>query len=173
MFEIKNIKISLKIEELSLNSVLNQFKIENISFKIKSNYIIIKDKFVFIFFKSKNSFVNHINITQISNINFINDSIELLKEKIFKTLPFTILKQQIDNLTATCDVKKEIDQVKILNKVKNIYNIRYNKEKFPGLFVKVGFGTFIIFHTGKVNLVGCQNLFQLPFLFDCLTKILD
>jgi TATA-box binding protein (TBP) (component of TFIID and TFIIIB) len=35
--------------------------------------------------------------------------------------------------------------------------MKYNNEKFPGLFVKFKEGTAILFHSGKVVLVGCKN----------------
>ncbi len=171
MFEIRNIKISLKTEQISLNSVLNQLEHECIPFVTKNNYVIIRYQFVYIFFKSKNCLITHINITKIPNIQSIYQSIDILKEQIFNNLNLTVVNQQIDNITATFDFRKEIDQMKILNRAKNIYKVRYNREKFPGLFIKVTLGTFIIFHTGKVNLVGCQDPSNLDILFECLQNI--
>lgn len=173
MFEIKNIKISLKIEKISLNSVLEQLEQENILFETKSNYIIIRDKFIYIFFKSKNGMINHINVTKIPKVEDIKISVCMLKEKIFKDLNVSIIKEKIDNITASCDLKKELNQIEILNRFRSTHNIRYNKEKFPGMFIKVLHGTFIIFHSGKINLVGCQNLDHLISLFKYLNHILS
>jgi TATA-box binding protein (TBP) (component of TFIID and TFIIIB) len=173
MFQIKNVKVSLKINEISLNSVLKYLLENQISFEIKSNYLIIKDKFIYIFFRSKNNLVNHINITKIPSIEHIKESINFLRDKILKQLYIINESYKIDNLTAIYDYGKQIDQLNLIHKVKNTYNIRYNKEKFPGIFIKVATGTFIIFHTGKINLVGCQNPSHLPSLFNCLTNILN
>ncbi len=172
MFEIRNIKVSLTIKNISLNSVLKQINKQPISYEIKNNYIIIRDKFIYIFFKSKNNLISHINVTKIPNLMNIQLSVKILKEFIFKDLNLTILNTKIDNITATCDKRREINQIKLLEKIKHYYSVKFNKEKFPGLFIKVPFGTFIIFHTGKINLVGCQNPFHLQFLYELLDAIL-
>lgn len=172
MFEVKNIKISLKITKIPLNSVIRQFESENISYKIKNNYIILRKVFVYILFKPKNSEISHINITGIPNIESISNSIEILKENILKSLRLVPLDYKIDNLTAVYDYKQSIDQLKILNNSINHHIVKFNKEKFPGLFIRVELGTFIIFHTGKVNLVGCKNIAHLQVLFEQLESIL-
>jgi TATA-box binding protein (TBP) (component of TFIID and TFIIIB) len=173
MFEVKNIKISLKISKLPLNSVINQFEVENIQYKIKNNYIILRNIFLYILFKPKNSEISHVNITGIPNVESISKSIEILNKDILKSLTIVPLEYKIDNLTAVYDHKQAIDQFKILNNSINHYIIKFNKEKFPGLFIKVELGTFIIFHTGKVNLVGCQKISHLQVLFEQLESILD
>jgi TATA-box binding protein (TBP) (component of TFIID and TFIIIB) len=173
MFEVKNIKISLKITKIPLNSVISQFEDENLPYKIKNNYIILRKVFVYILFKPKNSEISHINITGIPNVESISNSIDILTKIILKSLIITPLDYKIDNLTAVYDYKKKIDQFKILNNSINNYLVRFNKEKFPGLFIKVELGTFIIFHTGKVNLVGCQNISHLQVLFEQLESILE
>ena len=173
MFEVKNIKISIKITKIPLNSVIRQFEEEHLPYKIKNNYIILRKDFVYILFKPKNSEISHINITGIPNVESISNSIEILTKSILKSLVITTLDYKIDNLTAVYDYKKKIDQFKILNNSINNYLVRFNKEKFPGLFIKVKLGTFIIFHTGKVNLVGCQNISHLQVLFEQLESILE
>ncbi len=77
MFEVKNIKISLKISKIPLNSVINQFEVENIQYKIKNIYIILRNIFVYILFKPKNSEISHVNITGIPNVESISKSIEI------------------------------------------------------------------------------------------------
>jgi TATA-box binding protein (TBP) (component of TFIID and TFIIIB) len=176
MFIIKNIKISLKVSEISLNSVLKEIqnnKDEKISYKVRNNYIIIRNKYVYILFKPKNSKIQHINITGIPNNEKIYDSIKNLTNNIWKSFNFDIIRHKIDNLTAVYDNKNQIDQMKILNRFQQTHVIRFNKEKFPGLFLTVQLGTFIIFHTGKVNLVGCKNADYLNILFKQLKVILD
>lgn len=170
MFQIKNIKISLKIKPIYLNSVLKHFDKERITYKIKNNYVIINNKFVYILFKPRDSIIKHINVTKIPDIESISNSLNLLKDTISYLI---ILSYKIDNITAVYDYKKEINQLKILNNHKHLFNLKFNKEKFPGLFLKVLLGTFIIFHTGKVNLVGCKDPAHLFNLFEQLKKILE
>lgn len=173
MFETKNIKISITITKLSLNSVLNQLDESNTEYEIKNNYIIIRDKFVYIFFKSKTNTINHINITKLSKLSDIESSIEILKECVFKQFYFEVLSKKIDNITATYDKKEEINQIELLDKIKDKYKVRFNKEKFPGLFIKLPTGTFIIFHTGKINVVGCHDTSHLFKLYEELKVILN
>jgi len=173
MFEIKNIKLSLKTSEITLNTVIDHFTTSNITFERKSNYIIIRKQFIYVLFKPKNNIITHINVTKIPNIDNITIAIEHLLTEILNSLNVKILHQKIDNLTAIYDQKKSIDQLAIIKKSHPLYFIRFNKEKFPGLFLKDRLGTFIIFHTGKVNLVGCQDPDHLNVLFQKLLTILN
>jgi TATA-box binding protein (TBP) (component of TFIID and TFIIIB) len=168
MFEIKNIKISLKVKKVSLNSVLSVLDHERVKYVFKNNYIIIKRKYVFVVFKPKDQRIHHINITGIKEISGINKSICLLK--LVNIVPIFY---KIDNITASYNHNCTINLIDILNKTKNLYPVKFNKEKFPGLFIKVKLGTFIIFHTGKINLVGCQNVCDIQLLFDELISILN
>jgi hypothetical protein len=170
MFDIKNIKVSLKLNSISLNSVLINLEKNQIEYSVKSNYIIFRKEFVYVLFKPKHLIINHVNITKIPDVVSITKSIDNFKSILNFQLEIQSFK--IDNLTAVYDLKKEISQLKILNSFKDIYHIKFNKEKFPGLFLRVEFGTFIIFHTGKVNLVGCQDPLSLQFLFSQLLDIL-
>jgi hypothetical protein len=172
MFNVKNIKLSLKAEKISLNSVVNCLEQNWIPFEVKGNYLVIRHKYVYIFFKLRDSIIKHINVTKIPNVNDIEDCISNLKNVILKGIETVISECKIDNLTAIYDAKYCINLMKVLDNNKSNFLIRYNKEKFPGLFIRTDKGTFIIFHTGKVNLVGCQSPDHLPTLFECLEKIL-
>ncbi len=44
-----------------------------------------------------------------------------------------------------------------ISKTCNFKNLKYNNEKFPGLFVKFETGTVILFHSGKLVIVGCKT----------------
>lgn len=172
MFNVKNIKLSLKAEKISLNSVVNCLQQNCIPFETKGNYLVIRHKYVYIFFKLRDSIIKHINVTKIPDVNEIEDCIFILKNIILKGIETVISECKIDNLTAIYDVNYRINLVKVINNNKSNFLLRYNKEKFPGLFIRTDKGTFIIFHTGKVNLVGCQNPDHLPALFECLENIL-
>jgi hypothetical protein len=172
MFSIKNVKISVKLEDISLNSVVKYLECNSISFVIKGNYLVIHHKYVYIFFKLKNFVIRHINVTKIPDEESVKDSILVLQNEILNGMYLKIFYYKIDNMTAIYDTKNNVDLLKILDKTKLSFNVRYNKEKFPGLFIKTNEGTFIIFHTGKVNLVGCKSMDRLPLLFKCLENIL-
>ena len=71
---------------------------------------------------------------------------------------------KVDNIIATLNIQKPIDLVSVCEK-KLFESIKYNNEKFPGLFVKFKEGTAILFHSGKIVLVGCKTKKDLK----CLT----
>ncbi len=82
----------------------------------------------------------------------VQDSIDHLK----KYLDFSVKNVSIDNIIATLKLDHPIDLVSVCEK-KLFKSMKYNNEKFPGLFVKFEIGTAILFHSGKIVLVGCKN----------------
>lgn len=172
MFEIKNVKISLKLKELSLNSVLEYLDVNNQKYKTKSNYIIIESKYIYIVFKPKNRLITHINVTKISDLSEVDTAVNNLIKEIFPTLEITVHKVVVDNITAVFNVNKTVNLPEIIRNKKDLYQITYNNEKFPGMFIKFDVGTLIIFYTGKVIAVGCKTRSNLAVLFDELNKIL-
>jgi len=172
MFKIKNVKTSLKIKKLSLNTVIEYLKTHNIGYIEKSNYIIIKFKYIYILFKPKSLLINHVNITKIPDLEYINKSVNVLTNEVFANLKIDIIYLKIDNITAVYNLNKSIDLLDIVLKNCEKLKIKYNKEKFPGLFIRFDQGTLIIFHSGKIISVGCKSLDNLHVLFDELHKIL-
>jgi hypothetical protein len=171
MFEIKNVKISLKIDGISLNTVLKQLEINNILYERKNNYIIIKHRYIYVIFIPKSKQINHVNITKIPILEKINDSITTFCQNIFSNLSINVKKVCIDNLTSTFKLNHALILSDIIKDNRDIYNLNYNNEKFPGLFIKFGEGTLILFYTGNVIAVGCKNEQNLKYLFDKLKTI--
>ena len=84
----------------------------------------------------------------------------------------TLLNFKVDNIIATDDFHqhlnlKEIAQRKIFEKVK------YNSEQFPGLFIKFNTGTVILFHSGKIVIVGCKTQQEVWKLSDLVITALQ
>ena len=71
----------------------------------------------------------------------------------------------MDNICATRNVMKNIDFTKLFKKLNNTkenkFAVRYNNQKFPGMFIKFiknyWTGTIIIFKSGKIILVGLKS----------------
>lgn len=165
MYNVTNVKLSLKIRFICLDTVKNILTKQNISVKSYPNFLVFRNIYTFILFKSKDKIRNHINVTNIKKLENIEEAIsaitELLdieKDDIFSTV--------IDNITASFSVKKDFNFLDILEKFKTLANITYNNEKFPGIFLKFQSGTVIIFHTGKCILIGCKSLPDI----ECLVK---
>ncbi len=172
MFVIKNAKISIKINEISLNSVIECLDKNNIVYKIKSNYIIIESKYVFVIFKPKNCMIVHINVTKIGSLSDINKVADVLIHEILSNLQIVVNKIVVDNITAVYQTDKIINIPKIIESKKDCFKISYNNEKFPGMFIKFSVGTLIIFYTGKIIAVGCKTESNLEYLFDQLNKLI-
>jgi len=57
--------------------------------------------------------------------------------------------------------------------LKKNYKVKYNNEKFPGMFLKLDLGTIIIFHTGSLICIGVNNPSDLDQLYSELMKIIE
>lgn len=156
VYQITNIKVSLKINPLCLSSVQKELKSQNIPFSTYTNFIVVRKIFTYIIFKTGTQKNNHVNITKINSESAIITAIEILQTLLTNVV---IQKQTVDNITASTNLHKPI----LLTHLPNIYRnidciISYNPEKFPGLFIKVKNGTIIIFHTGKCIIIGAKTL---------------
>jgi len=153
MIEIRNIKISLKIDSLPLNIAISILSNKNIPCRDHFNFISFKNQgFTFVLFKPSKNGYSHINITKITKGKDIARSGDIVKD-LFKC---SIAKSKIDNIVATDNLNLPLN-LKNITKSKIFENIKYNSEQFPGLFVKFPVGTAIIFHSGKFVVVGCKN----------------
>lgn len=152
-YTINNIKVSFKIELIPLDNVQERLLSKRISFKIFHNYYVFKiSSYHCVLFKEnemkKN---NHLNVTKILSLNEIGD-LHLAIEKVFKK---KILQFRVDNIMATTSLGHPIVLKNLAqNQLRNI--AKYNCETFPGLFLKYNEGTLILFHSGKIVIVGCR-----------------
>lgn len=147
-FKITNVKVSLKTTPISLNNVLNlPFQTNN-----HRNFIVVKAKYTYSIFKTNKMLENHINITKIPKIKKVKKAIKYLK----KYLNFEVKNITIDNIIATFKIDHKIDLVSVCEE-KLFKTMKYNSEKFPGLYVKFEEGTAILFHSGSIVIVGCKN----------------
>ena len=164
MAEVRNVKISLKIKGCSLDIARKSLTIKNIQYKTAPNFISFSlNNYTYIYFKEpmNNKFVNHINVTKIPSVDKINDAINNLKS----ICPVQIVSQSVDNIIATGNLASPINIKEVINQ-KCFVHTKYNPEQFPGIFVKFNSGTIILFHSGKIVLVGFKRL-------DLLNTVLD
>ena len=159
-FKVANVKVSIKIKALSLDIVQKRISDKDLFSKLHNNYLVVKSEYTFIIFKPNKSFSEtHINITKIPNI----DSVSLAVQEIENILDSKHFAIQIDNIIASSRFNKNLDLIKIV-KTKVFDKIKYNNQKFPGLFIKFNKGTAIIFHSGKVVIVGCKNIEDIEWI---------
>lgn len=152
---IANYKVSCKCSALPLDIVKKELEAKNIQFRPYNNFIVFEKVFTYIIFKSGKSKDNHINITKIKQRHAIEEAISVISG----LLNCNIRKLKIDNITATTCTNGVIDLYHISQKEKlNTWGVlKYNSQKFPGLFIKHSLGTIIIFHSGKIVILGCKK----------------
>jgi len=156
---VRNIKLSVKIKHQPLDIVISKLKKKKVNVKTFSNFISFKHKYTYVFFKSGQKSTNHINLTQISKVSKIRKAIL----NLIKLLKCQIVQYKIDNIIATADIFKKLNLKKVL-KDKNFKIKKYNNEIFPGLFVKFDQGTAILFHSGKIVIVGSKKLKHIKWI---------
>lgn len=85
----------------------------------------------------------------------------------------------IDNITAVYNspskksVLLPIPLIKKLLENNNIIKVKYNREKFPGIFSSTGKGTIIWFATYKIVIVGAKSKEDLNFNENVIKFILQ
>lgn len=165
MYIVTNVKLSLKIRFICLDTVKQILSDLNICIKSYPNFLVFKKIYTFVLFKSKDNIQNHLNVTNIKRHENIEDVI-----LTFKTLlnleESDILSTTIDNITASFSIQSSFKFFDVLKNFKTLSKVTYNNEKFPGIFLKFKLGTVIVFHTGKCIVIGCKNLSDI----ECLVK---
>ena len=169
-YKITNIKVSIKIKSVCLDTVQNILESSNIKNNNYGNFIVVKNKYTFIIFKQGKQNNNHINITNIKSFEDISDAIKLLQQ----ILVDTIVEEKtlkIDNITASIDILKPVDLISTSKIFERFSKVSYNTEKFPGLFAKYLIGTLIVFHTGKCIVIGAKTKKDIECLVSNLAYI--
>lgn len=172
MFDVKNIKASLKIQPILLSTVVEFLLEKNISVKSSNNFVIFHNVFTFVIFKTNSKEVNHINITKVKSWKDLDESVEHLKNLLN---PLVCVKRlNVDNITATHNFKRSLNLKSIADRLnRDEVKISFNKEKFPGMFIHFSKGTVILFNSGKSVCVGCNNNSLLEKNFDFVNNCIQ
>ena len=156
---ISNVKISCKAQLLNADNI--SFN-RDIHVKHFNNFSVIKNKYTFIIFtKSKIGRKFHVNITKIPSLVYIPKAIEELKNIIEN--PFYAEEIKIENITCLHALNKEVNLIEIVENIKlgefskDIISVRYNPEKFPGLFIKLKQCSVLLFSSGKIVVIGATS----------------
>jgi len=160
MFLVRNIKVSVKVKALILNNALNSLSEQNVNINNFGNFVSFKfNNFTYVLFKRGKRKDSHVNITQIPNFWFINKAIDSL----IRLLNCEVRYYTVDNIIATTDLKRSVSFRHLIDRRK-FKRIKYNSEVFPGLFIKFKKGTVIVFHTGKLVIVGCKSVDNIKWI---------
>ena len=162
-FKVANIKISVKISTINYQDIINKVEFQNHNKNL--NFITFFLKFTYTFFKPNSKGEIHCNITKIRTFTEINCAINLLSS-LFPSADLRNLK--IDNITssARCDKKQNLHD--LFFKLSPQYDLKYNLQKFPAVFIKVPIDnvilTVFIFSSGKVICVGAKSEHQVKLV---------
>ena len=164
MFLIRNIKVSVKVQALILNNALSVLENNNIKTKEYGNFITFKtNNYTFVLFRTGKLKETHVNITQIPDFTSINKAINCLEQLI----KCNVISYVVDNIIATSDLKRSLSLQTVITH-KKFKRMKYNNEVFPGLFVKFIKGTIILFHTGKIVIVGCKSISDIQWILNAI-----
>lgn len=160
---IKNIKASViyLTDKNWKNILLLNVKKSNFDARETGNILILKDKNKINFCIIRRKEVCHdmdyvyihINISGVKSATDLSTTIFYMQTNI---LPIKSIFKSIfiDNITYSIDLQRQIN----LSKLSLLKKVKLNFEKFPGAFLKVDKGTFVIFQSGKCVLLGCKNI---------------
>ena len=153
-----NIKISVKLSSINYKKIITEVKKLNI--KEKNNFVVVFHTYTYTIFKpSLRSGNLHCNITKIKDFFEIPIAIEFLRELLSGVKIENI---NIDNITSKADQIKKQNLNTVFLTLSSSYEIKYNLQKFPAIFVKVpvehGTATVLIFSSGKIICVGAKSL---------------
>ena len=158
-----NIKLHFQIETACL-SALKVFLLGcELVTKQKPSFCVLKyNSLIFTCFYS-----GHINVTGIKTLENICQCVESFASKT--NIPLQSFSAPVvDNISAKYETKKQKINLNILKsslvKDSRIISLKYNRERFPGLFIKTLMGTVIWFPTNSIISVGSKNTSDLSFL---------
>lgn len=170
-YKISNYKISLKAYNLNWEDTISVLKTSGLHTTIYNNFLVFKTCFIFTIFKPQHTKVSHINITKIKKRSKIIEALNICNNLIKANLLLETLK--IDNITASAFYGlQNLDLEKFFHANCKSANIKYNRDKFPGAFVKTSRGTALAFHSGKVVFVGCKNKLELKCLLKTIKRLI-
>ena len=164
---ISNIKVSFQFCKVENWNVILKKKSEILKFSYKQsvNIFSVKYKYSFCFFEKKNNKI-HVNATGIKSFHDLQSFTSFFTHNLFNVI---LENFQIDNITASFNIKENID----LKKLKEItLNSKYNPDNFPGLFLTLEKRTFIIFKNGKIILLGCKTEKEIHNKWQLLLQII-
>ena len=174
-YAISNIKIGCIIAIKDANLLLLNSHEKDV--KHFGNFVVVKrENFVYSIFKKKkkeksageknegkndsNAVLYHINITKIPSTNQIASSIDSLKN--FIRNEYLVVAKEINNLT--CSYDSGISLVPLLDLMKKVKKkipfvkwVRFNPERFPGMFILFPNNTLLIFSSGKMVVISRRS----------------
>lgn len=130
------------------------------------NFFVRKSRYTFILFVGRQG-VHHVNVTKVPHLSNVQEAQEDLLT-CFTQVPLVVQGPRVDNLTCLTRVGQapldlfHLYQRLIAHPLEGQSHVRFNLERFPGLFLhfKDPKATVLWFSSGKAVIVGCRQLSQ-------------
>ena len=182
---VSNVKLSVKIPDTSIQTLIDLCVKENFEHKAYGNFVVLKvpsvssnnSLYTFTVFKrsmlkqcDENAAKQHVNATKVL-LNEIDDCIKTLRW-ILDCGEACVLDYQIDNLTATCSLGRKINIEKFIERNPMIQNkITFNVEKFPACFITFKGAKVVLFRSGIFNVLACKSFEEIKEAFSWISEI--
>ena len=152
---ISNIKCSFKVDH-KWEETISKLK-SHLNIKYYPNFVVIRiEDFCFTLFKAPIlGGYSHLNITKIRSFEHLLYAAQKISEFIDGTILYDTLK--VDNITASSHLHSSIDIRRFVESQSGVFNISLNQDRFPGCFIRSPLGTAILFHTGRLIIVGSKS----------------
>lgn len=154
---VSNIKLSCTINLLDEKTISLNKEVEK---SFHGNFTVVRKKYIYTIFKRReNRDDYHVNITKVPSTSQIETSIEELSNII--TNSFIVQSYKIDNMTCSFDAGCHIPLMGVFDDLKKesfVKRIRFNPERFPGMFVTFESNTILLFSSGKMVIIGAKNI---------------
>ena len=133
-----------------------------ISLKFHHNFAVVRSKYVYIIWYQS----GFVNVTKIKSEKHVKRACKHLYKIL--DLPYDLCHSVVDNITASGKFNHCLNLRKLAIYLENNnFKIKYNRYKFPAIFVKVfNCGTFTIFGSGSYNIIGCRSINNLMTVFE-------
>ena len=155
--KVSNIKISCSLH-LDKNEPF--FLNKDVKCTNYSNFTLVRNQFVYTFFKSKNNHsVYHVNITKIPSKKQVCQALNNIKNLV--GAKFCLKNWRKENITCSLDIKRQIPLFSLyepLQSQKFVKKLSFNPDRFPAMFVGTKHNTVLIFSTGKMVIIGGKSV---------------
>lgn len=158
---ISNIKCScvVKVSDKWKLEIKQLCKNNDFSFRERGNIFIIKDFFSICILEKRKRLLSqkkfiHVNVTGNRNFSVLKTNLNFLFKNLFHWT-WEVISISVDNICATYKYPYNIN-LKLLNNVLQVSTLNF--ERFPAVFYKKYKGTYVIFESGKVNILGCKSI---------------
>ena len=144
-----------------------------------SNFTVVRHKYVYVIFRKKKNKKRrqhsyHVNITKVPSTAQIESAIVELSNVIASD--FVVKSCRVENLTCSSDIGFAVPLLDAFDQLKEksfVRKLRFNPERFPGMFVTLESNTVLLFSSGKIVIIGANNQDSVKLSIGLIKSVLD